>query len=60
MLLGGEPLDGSRYLSWNFVSSSQQRLEQAKQDWLQQRFAPVLGDPEFIPLPESLMPADYP
>lgn len=60
MLLGGEPLDGPRYLSWNFVSSSQQRIEQAKQDWLQQRFASVAGDPEFIPLPESLMPADYP
>ena len=60
MLLGGEPLDGPRYLSWNFVSSSQQRIEQAKQDWLQQRFAPLSGDPEFIPLPESLMPADYP
>lgn len=60
MLLGGEPLDGPRYLSWNFVSSSRQRIEQAKQDWLQQRFVPVLGDPEFIPLPESLMPADYP
>lgn len=60
MLLGGEPLDGPRYLSWNFVSSSKQRLEQAKLDWLHQRFAPVIGEAEFIPLPESLMPVDYP
>lgn len=60
MLLGGEPLDGPRYLTWNFVSSSKSRLEQAKQDWLHQRFAPVTGDLEFIPLPDSLMPVDYP
>lgn len=52
MLLGGEPLDGPRYLVWNFVSSSLERLEQAKEDWRQQRFPKVPGETEFIPLPD--------
>jgi redox-sensitive bicupin YhaK (pirin superfamily) len=52
MLLGGEPLDGPRHLWWNFVSSSKDRLQQAKQDWLEGRFGTISGDPEFIPLPE--------
>jgi len=51
MLLGGAPLDGARYLWWNFVSSSRERIEQARADWREQRFAPVPGDPERIPLP---------
>jgi redox-sensitive bicupin YhaK (pirin superfamily) len=53
MLLGGEPMDGPRHIWWNFVSSSKQRIEQAKQDWKAGRFAPVTGETEFIPLPES-------
>lgn len=53
MLLGGAPLDGPRHLWWNFVSSSRERLEQAKADWLTGRFGKVPGDNEFIPLPES-------
>ena len=53
LLFGGEPLDGPRHLWWNFVSSSKERIEQAKSDWLGGRFARVLGDDEFIPLPES-------
>ncbi|WP_151447134.1 pirin family protein [Lacisediminimonas profundi] len=52
MLLGGEPMDGRRYLTWNFVSSSAERIEQAKEDWRQQRFDPVPGESEFIPLPD--------
>lgn len=52
LLFGGEPLDGPRYLWWNFVSSSPERVEQAKADWKGRRFAPVPGDAEFIPLPE--------
>ena len=52
MLLGGEPLDGPRHLWWNFVSSSKERIEQAKQDWMDGRFGHVPGDDEFIPLPE--------
>jgi redox-sensitive bicupin YhaK (pirin superfamily) len=52
LLFGGEPLDGPRHVWWNFVSSSQARIEQAKADWKAGRFAGVPGDPEFIPLPE--------
>ena len=52
LLLGGEPLDGPRYLWWNFVASSRERIEQAKADWQAGRFAPVPGEREFIPLPE--------
>ncbi len=51
MLLGGAALDAPRHLYWNFVSSSLDRLEQAKDDWRNMRFAMVKGDPEFIPLP---------
>jgi len=52
MLLGGEPMDGPRYLTWNFVSSSSDRIEQAKEDWKSQRFPQVPGETEFIPLPD--------
>jgi len=52
MLLGGDPMDGPRHIWWNFVSSSQDRIEQAKADWKQRRFAPVPQETEFIPLPE--------
>lgn len=53
MLFGGAPLDGERHLWWNFVSSSRERIEQAKADWAAQRFGKVAGDEhEFIPLPE--------
>lgn len=52
MLLGGEPLDGPRHLWWNFVSSSKERIEQAKHDWLVGNFGHVPGETEFIPLPE--------
>lgn len=51
MLLGGDALDAPRHIYWNFVSSSLERLEQAKDDWRNMRFAMVKGDPEFIPLP---------
>jgi redox-sensitive bicupin YhaK (pirin superfamily) len=53
MLLGGEPMDGKRHIWWNFVSSSKDRIEQAKEDWKAGRFAAVPGEVEFIPLPES-------
>ncbi|MEO1281366.1 MAG: pirin family protein [Pseudomonadota bacterium] len=53
MLLGGEPMDGPRHIWWNFVSSSEDRIRAAKEDWKQKRFALVPGDEvEFIPLPE--------
>ena len=54
MLLGGEPLDGPRSMAWNFVSSSEERIRQASDDWLHQRFATVPGESEFIPLPDAL------
>ena len=53
MLLGGEPMDGARHIWWNFVSSSKERIEQAKEDWRTGRFAPVPEETEFIPLPGS-------
>ncbi|HET9530553.1 MAG TPA: pirin family protein [Blastocatellia bacterium] len=53
MLLGGEPMDGPRHIWWNFVSSSKDRIEQAKEEWKAGRFAPVPDETEFIPLPES-------
>jgi redox-sensitive bicupin YhaK (pirin superfamily) len=53
MILGGAKIEGERHLFWNFVSSSRERLEQAKDDWRHQRFPKVPGDDtEFIPLPE--------
>jgi hypothetical protein len=53
MLLGGAALEGPRYIWWNFVSSSEARIERAKDDWKQGRFASVPDDNEFIPLPEN-------
>ncbi len=53
IVLGGEPMDGPRHIWWNFVSSSKDRIEAAKEDWRQGRFDVVPGDEsEFIPLPE--------
>jgi redox-sensitive bicupin YhaK (pirin superfamily) len=50
--LGGEPMDGPRHIWWNFVSSSKDRIEQAKLDWKLGRFARVPGETDIIPLPE--------
>ncbi len=53
MMLGGEPMDGPRYIWWNFVSSSKEKIEAAKDDWKRARFSIVPGDEkEYIPLPE--------
>jgi redox-sensitive bicupin YhaK (pirin superfamily) len=60
MLLGGAPMDGPRHIWWNFVSSSKERIEQAKADWKEGRFAPVPAETEFIPLPEQPSPVRYP
>jgi redox-sensitive bicupin YhaK (pirin superfamily) len=51
MVIGGTPV-GERHIWWNFVSSSRQRIEQAKADWREDRYAMVAGDPEYIPLPD--------
>jgi redox-sensitive bicupin YhaK (pirin superfamily) len=53
MFLGGAAMDGPRHIWWNFVSSRKERIEQAKEDWLAGRFAPVPGETEFIPLPTT-------
>ena len=51
MLLGGEPV-GERFIEWNFVSASQERIEQAKADWRAGRMKlPYMDDQEYIPLP---------
>jgi hypothetical protein len=51
LILGGAAMDGPRYIEWNFVSSSRERIAQAKEDWRRGRFAGVPGETEFIPLP---------
>ncbi|MGA1207381.1 MAG: pirin family protein [Litorivicinaceae bacterium] len=53
LLFGGEPLDGPRYLWWNFVASDRERLESAKAEWREGRFPQVPGETEWIPLPEA-------
>ena len=57
-------MDGPRHVWWNFVSSSAERIEQAKADWRDGRLGSVPGDSEFIPLPNSAgvqtQPVNYP
>lgn len=54
VIIGGAALDAPRHLWWNFVSSSRERIEQAKRDWSEGRFGLIPGDDEeFIPLPQS-------
>jgi redox-sensitive bicupin YhaK (pirin superfamily) len=61
MLLGGAAMDGPRHIWWNFVSSSRERIEQAKADWQAGRFAVVPGETELIPLPgDAPIVAKYP
>jgi len=52
MLLGGAPI-GERHIFWNLVSSRPERIEAAKRDWAEGRFAMVPGETDFIPLPEE-------
>jgi redox-sensitive bicupin YhaK (pirin superfamily) len=52
ILLGGEALPDERFILWNFVASSREKLRKASDDWEQQRFALVPGESEFIPLPK--------
>jgi redox-sensitive bicupin YhaK (pirin superfamily) len=58
MLLGGKPIDGDRFIWWNFVSSSKDAIQQAKADWRAQRFGAVPDETEWIPLPEEPKPAE--
>lgn len=52
MLVGGDPLDGHRWIWWNFVSSRKERIKQAADDWAAQTMGQVPGEVELIPLPE--------
>ncbi|MGF6568182.1 redox-sensitive bicupin YhaK (pirin superfamily) [Paraburkholderia sp. GAS333] len=52
MLLGGEKLDGERFIEWNFVASSREKIEAAKLAWTHQEMGQVTGETEWIPLPE--------
>ena len=51
LMFGGKAFPEERFLFWNFVSSSKERLEQAKEDWKNKRFPKVPGDDTYIPLP---------
>lgn len=53
-IFGGEPFPEERYIFWNFVSSSTERIEQAKQDWINHKFPKVKNDDGYVPLPEYL------
>ena len=59
MILGGETLNGPRFIWWNFVASSEERIEQAKRDWLEGKWEdgrfslPPDDKDEFIPLPDN-------
>jgi len=61
VLVGGEPFPERRFIDWNFVSSRPERIEQAKSDWRERRFAAVPGEQDFIPLPgDPPPPVRYP
>ena len=53
MLIGGARLEKPRFMWWNFVSSSAERIEAAKEDWRENRFARIPGETEFVPLPKN-------
>jgi redox-sensitive bicupin YhaK (pirin superfamily) len=53
MLLGGKRFPTPRFIWWNFVASSQERIALAKDRWANRQFEPVPGETEFIPLPSE-------
>ena len=53
MLFGGARMDADRHIWWNFVASSRDLMEAAKERWREQRFPSVPDETEFIPLPED-------
>nr|WP_324258955.1 pirin family protein [Cellvibrio fontiphilus] len=53
LVLGGEPLVGERFILWNFVASSREKLRAASERWEKQEFAMVPGETDFIPLPKA-------
>jgi len=58
MLLGGQPIDGDRFIWWNFVASSKEAIQQAKERWRAQGFGKVPDETEWIPLPDEPKPAE--
>lgn len=58
MVIGGDALDGHRFMWWNFVSSRKERIVQASRDWEAQAMGQVPGDAELIPLPERRFVAE--
>lgn len=51
-IFGGEAFPEERFIYWNFVATSKELIEDAKEKWLKQEFEPVPGETEFVPLPE--------
>lgn len=51
-IFGGEPFPEERFINWNFVSSDKALIEQARKDWQDQKFPPVPGETDFVPLPQ--------
>ncbi|CAA9421183.1 MAG: Pirin [uncultured Pyrinomonadaceae bacterium] len=61
MIIGGDRLEKPRYMWWNFVSTSRERIERAKEDWRAQNFGAIPGDAEeFVPLPDDNNPKPVP
>ena len=60
MLCGGDAFTTPRHVWWNFVSSSRERINQAKRDWRAGNFLTVPGDAEFIPIPDVPLTVSYP
>jgi redox-sensitive bicupin YhaK (pirin superfamily) len=52
MIIGGDRLEKKRFMWWNFVSSSEDRIETAREDWREGRFEMIPGEDEFVPLPK--------
>lgn len=58
MLLGGKPMDGDRFIWWNFVASSREAIDEAKQRWREQGFGSIPDETEWIPLPGEPKPPE--
>ncbi len=54
MLIGGEPLDGPRFMWWNFVSSRRERITEAASEWSAHQTPRIEGEKDWVPLPKSL------
>ncbi len=52
-IFGGEPFPEDRFIYWNFVATTQELIDRAKENWLAQNFKPVAGETGFVPLPSE-------